>query len=92
MRMNAKDFMTELYKSVPSDKVTYLFTRPDDATYPYTIGRMDQMLEKAMQLTKNAAFVYKFVDCHELFVINQRFPYSSGLCYGVDYGLPWFER
>ena len=52
MRMNAKEFMTELYKGVPADKVTYLFTRPDDATYPYIIGRMDQMLEKAIRLTK----------------------------------------
>lgn len=52
MRMNAKEFMAELYRGVPADKVTYLFTRPDDATYPYTIGRMDQMLEKAMHLTK----------------------------------------
>ena len=52
MRMNAKEFMTVLYKDVPADKVTYLFTRPDDATYPYTIGRMDQMLEKAIRLTK----------------------------------------
>ena len=63
-----------------------------EAVEHYSGNKMNQMLEKAMQLTKNAAFVYKFVDCHELFVINQRFPYSSGLCYGVDYGLPWFER
>ena len=52
MRMNAKEFMTELYKGVPADKATYLFTRPDNATYPYTIGQMDQMLEKAMHLTQ----------------------------------------
>ena len=52
MQMNAREFMDELYKGVPADKTTYLFTRPDNATYPYTIGRMDQMLEKAMQLTK----------------------------------------
>ena len=52
MRMNAKEFMAELYMGVSPDKVTYLFTRPDDATYPYTIGQMDQMLEKAMRLTK----------------------------------------
>jgi len=52
MQMNAREFMDELYKGVPADKTTYLFTRPDNATYPYTIGRMDQMLEKAMQLIK----------------------------------------
>ena len=52
MQMNAREFMDELYKGVPADKATYLFTRPDNATYPYTISQMDQMLEKAMQLTK----------------------------------------
>ena len=52
MRMNAKEFMAELYKGVPADKATYLFTRPDNATYPYTIGQMDQMLKKAMCLTE----------------------------------------
>lgn len=52
MQMNAKEFMTELYKGVPADKATYLFTRPDNATYPYTIGQMDRMLEKAMRLTQ----------------------------------------
>ena len=51
-QMNTKEFMDELYKGVPTDKATYLFTRPDNATYPYTISQMDQMLEKAMQLTK----------------------------------------
>lgn len=52
MRMNAKEFMAELYKGVPADKATYLFTCPDNATYPFTIGSMDRMLEKAMRLTQ----------------------------------------
>ena len=47
IRMNAKEFMTELYRGVPPDKVTYIFTLPDHATYPYTIGQMDRMLDKA---------------------------------------------
>lgn len=49
--MNTKEFMAELYKGVPADKVTYLFICPDHATYPFAIGHMDQMLEKAMRLT-----------------------------------------
>ena len=51
MRMNAKEFMAELYKGVPSDKVTYLYVKPNGFTYPYTVGQRDQMLEKAMSLT-----------------------------------------
>lgn len=47
MRMNAKEFMAELYKGVPPDKVTYIFTLPDHEIYPYTIGQMDRMLDKA---------------------------------------------
>lgn len=64
MRMNAKEFMTELYKGVPADKATYLFTRPDNATYPYTIGQMDQMLEKAMHMsqTKDVYFGLHLMD------------------------------
>jgi len=50
MQMNVKEFMAELYKGAPSKQVTYLFTLPDRATYPYQIGQMDQMLEKAMAL------------------------------------------
>ena len=50
--MNVKEFMAELYRGVPPEKVTYIFTLPDHATYPYTIGQMDQMLEKAMHLTQ----------------------------------------
>jgi len=49
--MNTKEFMAELYRGVPPDKVTYLFTCPGHATYPFAIGHMDQMLEKAMHLT-----------------------------------------
>ena len=50
MRMNAKEFMAELYKGVPTDKVTYLYVKPDGCTYPYTIGQREQMLERAMCL------------------------------------------
>ena len=46
--MNVKEFMAELYRGVPPEKVTYIFTLPDHATYPYTIGQMDRMLDKAM--------------------------------------------
>ena len=41
MQMNVKEFMAELYKGAPSEQVTYLFTLPDRATYPYQIGQMD---------------------------------------------------
>ena len=44
MQMNVKEFMAELYRGVPPEQVTYLFTLPDRATYPYKIGQMDQML------------------------------------------------
>ena len=50
MRMNAKEFLEELYKGVPTDKVTYLYVKPDGCTYPYTIGQREQMLERAMCL------------------------------------------
>ena len=53
MQMNVKEFMAELYKGVPPEKTTYLFTLPDRATYPYKIGQMDQMLEKAMELNRS---------------------------------------
>ena len=53
MQMNVKEFMAELYKGVPPEKTTYLFTLPDRATYPYKIGQMDQMLEKAMALNRS---------------------------------------
>ena len=53
MQMNVKEFMAELYKGVPPEKTTYLFTLPDRATYPYQIGQMDQMLEKAMALNRS---------------------------------------
>ena len=53
MRMNAKEFMAELYKGVPPDKVTYIFTLPDHVTYPYTIGQMDRMLDKARALNES---------------------------------------
>ena len=53
MQMNVKEFMAELYKGVPSEQVTYLFTLPDRATYPYQIGQMNQMLEKAMALNRS---------------------------------------
>ncbi len=53
MQMNVKEFMAELYKGAPSEQVTYLFTLPDRATYPYQIGQMDQMLEKAMALNRS---------------------------------------
>ena len=45
--MNVKEFMAELYRGVPPEKVTYIFTLPDHVTYPYTIGQMDRMLDKA---------------------------------------------
>ena len=45
--MNAKEFMTELYKGVPPDQVTDIFTLPDHMIYPFTIGQMDRMLDKA---------------------------------------------
>ena len=51
MKMNAKEFMAELYKGVTIDKVTYLYVQPDGFTYPYTIGQREQMLERAMCLT-----------------------------------------
>ena len=53
MQMNVKEFMAELYRGVPPEQVTYLFTLPDRATYPYKIGQMDQMLEKAMALNRS---------------------------------------
>ena len=53
MQMNVKEFMAELYRGVPPEQVTYLFTLPDRATYPYEIGQMDQMLEKAMALNRS---------------------------------------
>ena len=53
IQMNVKEFMAELYKGAPSEQVTYLFTLPDRATYPYQIGQMDQMLEKAMALERS---------------------------------------
>lgn len=39
-QMNAREFLTELYRGVQKDKVTYLFTCPDHATHPYTIAEM----------------------------------------------------
>ena len=53
MQMKVKEFMAELYKGVPPEKTTYLSTLPDRATYPYQIGQMDQMLEKAMALNRS---------------------------------------
>ena len=32
MRMNAKEFLEELYKGVPIDKVTYLYVKPNGFT------------------------------------------------------------
>ena len=50
-QMNAREFLTELYRGVQKDKVTYLFTCPDHATYPYTIAETEKMLERAMALS-----------------------------------------
>ena len=50
-QMNAREFLTELYRGVQKDKVTYLFTCPDHATYPYTIAQTGKMLERAMALS-----------------------------------------
>ena len=63
MQMNAKEFMAELYKDVPSDKVTYIFTLPDHVTYPYTIGQMDRMLDKARAFNESI-LGYPLPDSH----------------------------
>ena len=49
--MNTHEFMAELYKGVPPEKVTYLYTLPRKQCLAYPIGQMDQMLAKAQSLS-----------------------------------------
>ena len=49
--MNTHEFMAELYKGVPPEKVTYLYTLPRKQCLAYPIGQIDQMLTKADALS-----------------------------------------
>ena len=51
LQMNAHEFMAELYKGVPPEKVTYLYTLPKKQCLAYPIGQIDQMLTKADALS-----------------------------------------
>lgn len=50
--MNAQEFFSELYKGVPPEKVTYCYTLPCRACEPFAVGQMDQLVQRAMELSE----------------------------------------
>lgn len=64
MRMNAREFLSELYHGVPTDKTTYIFTLPGKGCYPYSVGQLGGLVEKSMELsdTENAYFGLHLMD------------------------------
>ena len=59
--MNTHEFMAELYKGVPPEKVTYLYTLPKKQCLAYPIGQIDQMLTKADALSAAETEMQNFV-------------------------------
>ena len=64
MRMNAREFLSELYQGVPTDKMTYAFSLPGKKCYPYVLRHLDSLVEKSMELsdTENAYFGLHLMD------------------------------
>ena len=62
--MNAREFLSELYQGVPTDKMTYAFSLPGKKCYPYALRHLDGLVEKAMELsdTENAYFGLHLMD------------------------------
>ena len=56
--MNTQEFFSELYKGVPSEKVTYCYTLPGRKCKPFAVGEMEQLAHRAMELsaTENVYF------------------------------------
>ena len=62
--MNAREFLSELYQGVPTDKMTYAFSLPGKKCYPCALRHLDGLVEKAMELsdTENAYFGLHLMD------------------------------
>ena len=56
--MNTQEFFSELYKGVPSEKVTYCYTLPGRKCKPFAVGEMEQLAHREMELsaTENVYF------------------------------------
>lgn len=49
--MNTQEFFSELYQSVPPEKVTYCYTLPRRKCEPFAVGQTEQLAHRAIELS-----------------------------------------
>ena len=54
--MNTQEFFSELYQSVPPEKVTYCYTLPRRKCEPFAVGQTEQLAHRAIELSEENVY------------------------------------